>query len=298
MNPSQLRDLSRLIRRIGSPGKTAPEGLPRLQLTITEEPTLSFSQVCEPVFALVAQGRSRVTLGQRTFECGAGEYLVVPVDLPLNAYVTEASAGAPFMGLGLKLEPAAIAALMLDAPAGFPGTESEPGVTVSPLTEELLDSVTRLLRVAEQPRDLPVLAPVLERELLWRLLTGRQGALLRQIGLADGRLTQVSRAIRWIRSHYERKLRVEDLARIAGMSVTSFHRHFLRVTSLTPVQFQKQIRLHAARARLSAGAMSAAEVGYSVGYESASQFSREYRRLFGRPPGADGQVLRLGGVQR
>jgi AraC-like DNA-binding protein len=240
----------------------------------------------------VAQGRKRIGLGNRIFEYGTGQYLIVSVDLPIDGHVVEATAEAPFLGFGFTLKPEAIATLLLEAgPTQLTGSDS-PGIAVSDLTHDLIDPVVRLLRTMDRPIDIPVLAPAIERELLWRLIHGPQGALVRQIGLADSRMAQIGRAIRRIRSHYAEAIRVEDLATVAGMSVTSFRRHFRGITSMTPIQYQKQIRLQAARARLMSAAEDVAQVGFAVGYDSPSQFSREYRRLFGRPPGKDGQSLR------
>jgi len=157
---------------------------------------------------------------------------------------------------------------------------------------DLVDCAVRLLRLLDQPRDAPVLRPLVEREILWRLLGGEQGGRVRQIGLADSRLAQVSHAIRHIRERYAQALSVDELAALAAMSVSSFHRHFRAVTAMTPIQFQKQIRLQEARARLLADAGDVAAVGFAVGYESASQFSREYSRMFGAPPGRDVARLR------
>jgi transcriptional regulator GlxA family with amidase domain len=165
-------------------------------------------------------------------------------------------------------------------------------MSISDLTDDLIEPLIRLLRLADRPTDIPVLAAAIEREILWRLITGAQGAMVRQIGLADSRMSQIGRAIRWIRDHYAEKLRIEDLARIAGMSLTSFHRHFLGITSMTPIQYQKQMRLQTARSLLMSAAEDVAAVGLTVGYDSPSQFSREYRRQFGRTPGKDGRAMR------
>jgi transcriptional regulator GlxA family with amidase domain len=165
-------------------------------------------------------------------------------------------------------------------------------MAVSDACDELIDAVVRLLRLLDHPRDLPVLAPMIEREILWRLITGEQGATVRHLGLADSSLTHVSRAVRWIRDHHAEALRVEDLARLSGMSVSAFHRNFQAVTALSPIQFQKQIRLQQARLLLVGNPDDVAGVGYTVGYDSPSQFSREYRRKFGAPPGRDAARLR------
>ena len=182
----------------------------------------------------------------------------------------QASNKAPFLAFGMSLNPAAITALLLETAATVNGVSEQPGMKVSNATPDLLDSVARFLRMMDRSADIPVLRPMLEREILWRLLTGEQGALVRQIGLQDGRLSRISAAIQWILRHYAESLRIEELARIAAMS---------------PLQHQKTIRLRKARVRLMAKPQNVAAVGFEVGYESASQFTREYRRLFGAPPG-------------
>jgi transcriptional regulator GlxA family with amidase domain len=206
--------------------------------------------------------------------------------------VVEATADGPFLGLGLELKPETIATLLLEAGTIQSAQADPPGIAVSDLTTDLVEAVVRLLRLLDRPADIPVLASAIEREIHWRLINGQQGAMVQQIGLADSRMAQIGRAIRWIRGHYAETILIEELARIASMSVTSFHRHFRGVTSMTPIQYQKQIRLQAARYRLMSAAQDVAEVGFAVGYDSPSQFSREYRRLFGQPPGKDGQSLR------
>lgn len=166
------------------------------------------------------------------------------------------------------------------------------GIAVSDASPALLDAIDRLLVLLDAPDDAAALAAGVEREVLWRLVTGPQGTTVRQIGLADSRLAHLARAIGWIRGHYDEALRVEELAALATMSVSSFHRHFRAVTSMTPIQFQKQIRLNEARARLLAETGDVTSVGLAVGYDSPSQFSREYRRMFGLPPSRDVLALR------
>jgi transcriptional regulator GlxA family with amidase domain len=196
------------------------------------------------------------------------------------------------LGFGFKLRPEAIATLLLETGMVQSVQADPPGIAVSSLTNDLVDPVVRLLRLLDRPADIPVLALAIEREILWRLINGQQGAMVQRVGIADSRMAQVGWAIRWIRGHYAEAIRIEEVARIAGMSVTSFHQHFRGVTSMTPIQYQKQIRLQAARSRLMSAAQDISEVGFAAGYASPSQFSREYRRLFGRPPGKDGQSLR------
>jgi AraC-like DNA-binding protein len=263
--------------------------LPSVVVKSSEQVTEPMPAVSDPVFALVARGRKRTILGDTCYDYGEGEYLVVSVELPVTAFVAE----APYLVFGMRLKPALIAGLLLET-AGVRGVVETPGIAISTATDELLDPVVRLMRLLDRPDDLPVLGAAVEREIVWRLITGEQGAMVRQIGLADSRLAQIGRAIRWIRQNYADPFRVEDAARVATMSVTSFHRHFRAVTTMTPIQYQKQIRLQAARARLISEPHDVAGVGYAVGYGSPSQFSREYRRMFGAPPGAD--AVRLQGM--
>jgi transcriptional regulator GlxA family with amidase domain len=208
--------------------------------------------------------------------------------------VVRASRREPYLGISLTLDPAKIAALLLETAAGerIADDGTELGLAVSDAPADLLDAVARLLRLLDRPEDVPVLRPMIEREILWRLLGGGQGALVRQIGLADSSLCHIRRAIAVIRARYSDLLRVEDLAEVAGMSAASFYRHFRAVTAVSPLQYQKQIRLLEARARLIASPQSVAAIGFDVGYESPSQFSREYSRLFGAPPAKDLARLR------
>ncbi|MDT3438117.1 AraC family transcriptional regulator [Pseudofrankia sp. BMG5.37] len=182
----------------------------------------------------------------------------------------------------------------LEAPAGrwSRTTAGLPAIATSDADIDLLDAVARMLRLLDHPADASVLAPLTEREILWRLLTGPHGAVIRQAGLTDSSLSHVSRAIRWIRDNYAEPARIPDLARLAGMSPSAFHRHFREVTTMSPLQFQKRIRLQEARSLLLSRAGDVAGVGHLVGYDSPTQFSREYRRLFGAPPGQDAARLR------
>jgi AraC-like DNA-binding protein len=271
-------------------GDASRHALPGIALAKMSEPTPPLGYVAGPIFALVAQGAKRAVLGDRVFDYPAGKYLIVGIELPMIANVVQASADEPFLGLGLPLKPFAVASLLLESRVDG-DRHAPPGIAVSDAGPDLLDPIVRLLRLLDRPDDIPVLGAAMEREILWRLLKGEQGAMVRQLGLADSRLSQISRAVRWIRDHHAEILRIEDLARVANMSANSFFRHFRAVTSLTPIQYQKQVRLQAARAKLLANPGDVAAVGYTVGYDSPSQFSREYRRLFGAPPGRDAARL-------
>jgi AraC-like DNA-binding protein len=264
------------------------QALDGLFLSVVERATMPTPLMTGPVVGLVARGAKQAVLGDRTYDYRAGQYLVASVDLPVTGRYTE----TPFLGIGMALEPSAIAELLLDTGEHTSRSAAHPGITTSDASTELLDAFARLLRLLDHPADIPVLAPMIRREILWRLVTGPQGAMVRQIGLADSTLTHVGRAIRWIRKHHAEPLRIDELARLARMSPTSFHRHFRAVTAMTPIQYQKRIRLHEARVLLVDRTLDVATVGYLVGYESTSQFSREYRRQFGSPPGKDAERLR------
>nr|WP_232660586.1 AraC family transcriptional regulator [Pseudonocardia sp. TRM90224] len=261
----------------------------------SSEPEYSLT---EPLFVVMAQGGKRMFLGEEVFEYRAGQCLVVTADLPVSGHFIDASHAVPALGIGIVLRPATIAPLLLEAPPDRSARSAagQPAMAIGDIGPELLDAVARLLRLLERPVDAPVLAPLIEREILWRLLTGPHAHMIRQIGLADSGLTHVSKAIRWIRDNFAEPMRIADLAALAGMSPSAFHRHFRSVTTMSPLQFQKRIRLQEARSMLLSRAGDVAGVGHLVGYDSPTQFNREYRRMFGVPPGQDGARLRAHAV--
>ncbi|HEY4279281.1 MAG TPA: AraC family transcriptional regulator [Conexibacter sp.] len=289
-----LAELQRLIVRHAG-GELRRPGLDGVAIMATSEPTMPLPSIAQPTLALTVQGAKRTIVNETAFDYGAGEYLVISVELPVTSHITRASGAEPYVAFGLDLRPATIAALLLEAAAHDGRASARPaGIGISTASPELIDATVRLLRLLDHPRDAAALAPAFEREILWRLICGGQGAMVRQIGLADSRLAHVSRAIGWIRQHYDETIRVEELARMAAMSVSAFHRQFRAVTQLSPIQYQKQVRLQEARAQLVTQPGNVAAIGFAVGYDSASQFSRDYRRLFGAPPGRDAQQLRKG----
>jgi len=290
-----LETLRTLIDRHCPEGRHDP-AVPRLHLVRASTATMPMRTVYEPLMCVVAQGGKRVTLGDRRIEYAAGDYVVVSLHLPVSTEINMASAQAPYLAASLSLDRGLLTEVLLSLPDSPPTPAEATGLQVSTADAALLDPVTRLVALLDRPRDIPVLAPLIEREILYRLATGDQGAMLRQIALADSRLSQVGRAISWIRGHFTEPLRVEALARLAGMSPATFHRHFKAATAMSPLQFQKQIRLQEARRLLVVQAGDAAGVGFAVGYESASQFSREYSRLFGAPPARDAAHLRAQGT--
>jgi AraC-like DNA-binding protein len=287
----ELRAL--LARHAREDGTTPIDGV---LIGRAEQAFQSSTSMSGMVLALVAQGAKMLALGDRVYEYRAGQYLVASVDLPVTGYYTEASPERPALGFGLVLQPSAIAQLLLDAPPGdlprAPGGGTPSAMAVSDAPPELIDAAIRMLRLLDRPRDIPVLAPLIAREILWRLITGEQGATVRQLGLADSSLAHVARAVRWIRDNYRESFRVEDVARMSGMSVSAFYRNFQAVTAMSPIQFQKQFRLQQARLLLATQPGDVTAVSHQVGYDSPSQFSREYRRQFGAPPSQDAARLR------
>jgi AraC-like DNA-binding protein len=285
MDLAELRAL--LNRHARADMSTAIDGVFISRVQGRTEPSPAMSGT---VLAVIAQGAKRLALGDSVYEYRAGQYLVASVDLPVTGHWTEASPHSPALGFGIRLEPAIIAELLLAAePGAIPhGTNRAPrALAVSAASDELLDAITRMVRLLERPHDINTLAPLIKREILWRLLTGEQGHLVRQFGLADSNLTCIARAVTWIRENYTEPFRVEDLARMSGMSASAFHRHFQAVTAMSPIQFQKHIRLQEARLALATNATDITGVSYRVGYNSPSQFSRDYRRRFGRSPRQD-----------
>jgi len=292
---ASLSELQGLVAKHSRGRSMGHPAFPDLVLGFETMPTDPCRVVIEPVFALVAQGAKRVQAGAQCLDYGAGQYIVVPVETPADSQVTEASPDTPYLGLGLILRAEPIAALIHEASHALSRDEEAPEMGVSDLSADLIDAVVRLLRVLDRPSDLQVLGAAMRREILWRLMTGPQGAQVRHLGMTDKRLARVAKTIGWLREHFAENVSVDDLASVAGMSVTSFHRHFRAATALTPIQYQKHLRLQAARLRVLSGNDDIAAVGFAVGYDSPSQFSREYRRLFGKAPVLDRHDTR-GGV--
>ncbi len=277
-----MSELSTLIAR-HCHRELTPTAIPGLTLSRVDTPTALSPAMYYPLLCVIARGRKRIFLGEEEFFYDPDCYLVASLELPISGQVLE----APCLGITLALEPAKLATLLLELPATAEANAAPKAVAVNPLEDDLRDPLLRLLRLLDCPADIPVLAASIEREILYRLLRGPRGALLRQMALPGSRLSQINRAIRLLRERYQEKIPVGELARAAGMSATSLHRHFRAVTAMSPLQFQKRVRLQEARRRLLTQDLDASRVSFDVGYESASQFSREYRRLYGQPPARD-----------
>lgn len=287
-------DLNRLIalaQKHGAEGMT-DTALPGVRLTRATDLAPPAAGVVEPMFCVILQGAKLVTIGDRTLRYDPASYFVVSVELPASGCICEASVDKPYYGLAITIDRAMLAEVLATMPPASARHERDDrGFFVNALTPDLLGSVRRLLDLLESPEDAPVLAPMIRRELLYRLLRSDTGGALQQIARADSRVSRIHRAIQWIKAHYDAALSIDALAQLAGMSRASFHRHFKAVTAMSPLQYQKALRLQEAR-RLLIQRADAQGTAHRVGYESASQFSREYARMFGLPPARDAERLR------
>jgi AraC-like DNA-binding protein len=258
-------------------------GIPRVAMVRGAIPEHELATVYEPMINLILQGSKSMTVGEQTFDYDPATYFVMSVELPAIGVIRSDAAGAPYMAVALTVVPSILAELIAGLP---PGCAEDRGnaFSVAAVTPELLDAWTRMLGLMASPADIAALAPAYEREILYRVLQGPHGAMLRAIAAPDSAMARLAAAITWIRRDFNLPLRVEALAARAAMSVSAFHRHFKAATSLSPVQYQKRIRLMHARTLMVAKGSSVAAAAYDVGYESATQFSREYARLFGMAP--------------
>ncbi|MBR7900484.1 AraC family transcriptional regulator [Burkholderia multivorans] len=287
------RELASLIGRFAPVDGSHATAVPGLMLHKHVRPVDLGCAVSRAAVVIAAQGAKRVIVAGHAYEYDAQNCLITSIDLPILSRVTRASADAPYLCLSLTLDPQRI--VELAAEMRLPEPESGPegeGIALAELTTPLLDAALRLVRLLDTPADIPVLAPLIEKEMLYRLLTSAQGTRLRHMAVAGSQTHRIARAIEWIRAHFAEPMRVETLANAVNMSVSSLHHHFKHVTTLSPLQYQKQLRLHEARRLLLQQGGDVGSVAASVGYESASQFSREYSRLFGAPPMRDVAHLR------
>ncbi len=275
-------------------GATATE-IPRVHTLRSTQPTEPIHILHQPAVCFVAQGRKQTLLADEVYFYEPPQFLIVSVDLPIVGQVVEASEDRPYLCLRLDLDPAVISEVITEVPpSALRSAAPARGIDISTAPAELLDAVVRLVSLLDSERDSDrkVLAPLIEREILYRLLMGDQAVRLQQIAYAESKLSQIGKAVAMIKSNYSRLIRVDDVAAHVNMSVSSFHQHFRTVTSMSPLQYQKQIRLQEARKLMLAKSLDAATAGFMVGYESPSQFSREYSRLFGLSPRRDVDKLR------
>jgi AraC-like DNA-binding protein len=272
-------------------GRRTKTAIPRVLISRSGAPTPPLPGLCEPAALLVLQGVKSVLIGDRALRYDPASYFIYAVETPATGQVIEASTARPYLAIGFTIDVQTVAALLVDHEPAVGGD----GFTTYPVNDDLLDAWRRMMRLLDRPAEIPVLASMLEREIIFRLLQGPQSAKLRLLARADGRLCQIRRAIAWIRAHYHQPIQVGHLAELAHMSNAAFHRHFKAATAMSPIQYQKQIRLLEARNLLIAKPGSTARVAFAVGYESASQFSREYARQFGASPARDAARFLAGG---
>lgn len=275
-----------------------PTPVPGLTLFRSESRSVPLHSLYRSRLYLIVQGRKRIGLGTRLFTYDDGHYLIATVDLPVSSAVIEASPDRPYLALGLDLDTAEIATLLLSLPRDEARqTRPRPGLAVAALDEPLLDSVLRLAALLDRPEDIAALATPRRQEVYYRLLKGPLGTQMRQVAIADSHAAQIAQVMAWIREHHAEPFDIDTLAGLARMSAPSFFRHFKAVAMMSPIQYRTRIRLHEARRRLMTDGEDAAEAGFAVGYDSPSQFSREYRRLFGLPPARDAARLREASLQ-
>lgn len=259
-----------------------------LSLHRWEMPTEPTSYMLAPSICLIGQGRKRLFLGEDVYVYDAKHFLITSVELPVTAQIIEASQNKPYLGLTMELDLRMISQLMLEnrMPASRPGKDRL-GIAVSEVSAPLHDAFNRLLALLETPEDIPALAPLVQQEIFYRLLMGDQGQRLQQITSSGNHGYQIARVIDWLKENFSKPVKVEELAGKAGLSVSAFHNHFRSITAMSPLQFQKKMRLNEARRLMLAEHLDASRAAFEVGYESPSQFSREYSRLFGAPPTRD-----------
>ncbi len=301
--PDRMHELnaelaSKVARHTGSAEKVAT-AIPRLTLHRRTAPRGGCPVTYEPSVIVIPQGRKQVQIGGETLTYDSSRYLLTSVDLPTVASVVEASEQAPCFAVNLKLDISIVREFLSREEFHLlDGSPDSPAMSTGPVTAEFLSAWCRLLDLLSKPEDIPFLSGFIEREIMYRILRGPEGARLRAIATLGDQSHRTAKAIAWIKANYARPLRVEELAQVAGMAVSTLHHHFRALTTMSPLQYQKQIRLQAARARMLADDVDAATVAFEVGYESASQFNREYSRLFGQPPIRDVRILRSPGAPK
>lgn len=287
---SQLNELRALAAK--AENRRTETGIPRVAMVQGKIPEHMLAAVYDPMINLILQGSKTMTVGDRTLRYDPATYFVMSIDLPAVGAVHPAATGEPYLAVSLTLDPIVLSTLLGDLPKPAIRHANAPGFSVASVTPQLMDAWVRMLRLMGDPDAITALAPAYEREILFRVLQGPHGWMLREIAAPDTAMARVNLAIQWIRRDFAEPIRVESLAQRAAMSVSAFHRHFKAVTTLSPLQYQKRVRLLQARMLMVASAKSVTAAAFEVGYESATQFSRDYARVFGLPPAKDaGRIL-------
>jgi len=299
-SPDRARELRvELARRIALFVGTAEKqvtAIPGLSLHRWTAPTAACPATYEPSVAVIPQGRKRVELGRNVFIYDASRFLLASVDLPVISRVIEASEKVPCLAMLLRLDMPVVRELLSREEVQVAEAPLSPGMATAETTPEFLDACCRLVGLLGTPDEIPFLSGLIQREIVYRILRSAEGARLRAIATQGEQSHRTAKAIGWIKANYAKPLRVEELAEMAGMGVSTLHHHFRALTAMSPLQYQKQVRLQAARGRMLMDGLDAASAAFEVGYESASQFSREYSRFFGQPPMRDIRTLRSPGA--
>jgi len=286
-------ELARIIAdRTHSEGDRATD-IPGLRLYRRSEPSPCVSAAYQPSLVVFAQGQKRINVGKTTHICDGSNFLLTSVDLPVVSQVVRATKDQPILGLILNLEMPMVREILSQHEFRLDQDSNASAMAVGISSTDLLDACIRLLTLLDQPQDIPFLAPLIQREIIFRLLRSPQGKHLRAIATLGEQTHRTAKAVEWLRTNYAKPLRVEDLATMARMGVSTLHHQFRSLTAMSPLQYQKQLRLHVARERMLNGGIDAASAAFEVGYESASQFNREYSRFFGQPPMRDIKSRRL-----
>jgi len=271
--------------------------VPGLRLSRRSAPSECYSAAYEPELVVFAQGEKRITVGGTKHLCDGSTILLTSVDLPVVGQITKASRNEPFLALSVKLEMPVVREILSQDEFLLPEVASRTlGMAVGKTPVELLSASCRLLDLLDAPQDIPFLGGLMQREIIYRVLRGPLGRHLRAIATLGEQSNRTAKAVAWLKANYEKPLRVVELASVAQMGVSTFHHHFRSLTAMSPLQYQKRLRLHLARVRMVTGGLDAASAAFEVGYESASQFNREYSRFFGQPPMRDIKALRDGKV--
>jgi AraC-like DNA-binding protein len=288
---SRAELMARISRAVPKDGLL--EALPGVILGRFSKPTERVYSVFNPSFCIIAQGSKQVLLGEEAFRYDPGHYLISTVALPVAIHVIEASDEKPYLGFQLILDPTIVASVMMESSIETKKSDaSVKAMNVSPIEAELLDAALKLVRLLDTPDEIEFLAPLIIREIVYRLLRSEQGARLNHLLTLEGDMRRITRAVNHLREHIDEPLEIESMARKLGMSISSFYEHFKSVTAMSPVQFQKQIRLQEARRLMLGENLDVASASFRVGYEDPSYFSREYKKLFGTPPQRDIARLR------
>lgn len=281
----QLNELRSLAAK--AENRRTETGIPRVAMVQGKIPEHLLAAVYDPMINVILQGSKTMTVGEQTLHYDPATYFVMSIELPAVGTVHPTSTGEPYLAVSLTLDPVALTTLLADLPLPADRHDQDPGFSVAPVTPQLMDAWVRLLRLMGDPQSIAALAPAYEREILYRVLQGPHGWMLREIAAPDSAMARVNQAIQWIRRDFAESIRVEHMAEKAAMSVSAFHRHFKAVTTLSPLQYQKRVRLLQARTLMVANARSVTAAAFEVGYESSTQFSRDYAKVFGLPPSRD-----------